>query len=157
MMKLLMAVVMSGLLFMACADRKDEAEKLGQEVMDQEAESLSVTDEALVDSSAIVEDVDTGTNAEASLDRNEDIAEAPSGEGYTVQVASCPSYEYAQYLVDLYRKRGYEPYMVRYMEDGTQYYRVRIGAFETLAEAKALQAELLDKYSLDTWVDFKSD
>jgi hypothetical protein len=36
---------------------------------------------------------------------------------------------------------------------GETHYRVRLGLFGTLGEAKQKAAELADKYSLKTWID----
>ena len=157
MMKLFFAGLMVGLMFVACADRQDEAEKLAQELAEQEiavADSVSISADITSDSSlAAIEK--SSADAAAALQEARNIPEAPPGEGFTVQVAACTDYEYAQYMVDLYRRRGYEPYMTKFEEGGENYYRVRIGAYETTAEAKALKADLLDKYSLETWVDNK--
>jgi cell division septation protein DedD len=73
--------------------------------------------------------------------------------GYVVQVAACESMEYAQYLVEKYQNRGYDPYMITATVEGQTYYRVRIGGIETEQEAKQLKNELLDKYSIQAWID----
>jgi hypothetical protein len=54
-----------------------------------------------------------------------------------------------------YNERGYQPYVTTYLHEGQQYYRVRLGIFETLAEANALKLELEDKYSVGTWIDIE--
>ncbi len=158
MMRLFIAGLTVGLLFVACAERQDEVEKLGQEITEQEVDSATMATETAPDSSlAEVDEVSVDVDAAAALAETETIPEAPPGEGFTVQVAACTDYEYAQYMVDLYRRRGYEPYMTKFASGGESYYRVRIGAYETAAEAVALKTELLDKYSLETWVDNKTE
>ncbi len=72
--------------------------------------------------------------------------------GFTVQTAACTDLDYAQYLLDLYRQRGYDPYITTETVDGTEYYRIRIGDFESYADAKALSREIHDKYSVDAWI-----
>lgn len=144
------------MLFVACAERQDEAEKLGQEVTEQEVDSAAMVAEPVPDSASLAAE-QSAVDATAALAKVEDIPEIPPGEGYTVQVAACPDYEYAQYLVDLYRKRGHEPYMTKFTDGGESFYRVRIGTYETLAQAKEMKAELLDKYSLATWIDNKTE
>jgi cell division septation protein DedD len=153
-MRLFIAGLMVGLLFVACADRQDEAEKLAQEVTEQEIDTVTMSTETAPDSVSIA-DEQSAADAATTLAETEHIPEAPPGVGFTVQIAACPDYEYAQYLVDLYRKRGYEPYMTKFEVGGESFYRVRIGAYETVTEADAMKAEFLDKYSLDTWVDNK--
>lgn len=156
MMRLFIAGLTVGLLFVACAERQDEAEKLGQEVTEQEVDSAPMAGETAPDSASMA-DEQSAADAAAALAKVEDIPEIPPGEGFTVQVAACPDYEYAQYMVDLYRRRGYEPYMTKFSDGGESFYRVRIGTYETTAEAVALKDELLDKYSLDTWIDNKTE
>jgi len=75
------------------------------------------------------------------------------GGSFTVQVAGCESLEYAQHLIELYTDRGYEPYLTETTVEDQVYYRVRIGGFEGLAEAKKLRDELIDRYSIEPWVD----
>lgn len=77
----------------------------------------------------------------------------PQGDGYAVQVASCTGEDYARYLVDLWTGRGYEPFVTDYSHNGDTYYRIRMGLFGTLGEAKSLSAELKDKYSVNAWVE----
>lgn len=145
------------MLTMSCAERQEEAEKLGQEVMEQDSlatDTTAATAAVEPDSSATKK---AAADALAALKETTALAPAPSGEGYTVQVAACESYDYAQHLLDLYRRRGYEPYAVQIDHEGQAFYRVRIGSFETAAEAAALKSELSDKYSTETWVDWKSN
>ena len=67
------------------------------------------------------------------------------------QKAHC---DYAQYLVEKYTRRGYEPFVSTYDHLGQAYYRVRLGPVETLEDARALKAEVMDRYSLDAaWID----
>ena len=155
-MKAYLIGLLAALLFIGCAERQEDAEKLGQEVMEQEAEAVDTMapDESVIDSSAVE---DLSADASAVPDESVTLPGAPVGEGYTVQVAACEDYEYAQHLLDLYRRRGYEPYAVRLIHEGQTFYRVRIGSFENAAEAAALKTELIDKYSIEAWVDWKSD
>ena len=78
----------------------------------------------------------------------------PAGGGYTVQVAGCEDQAYAEYLVEKYTERGYDPYIATANVNGQTYYRVRIGSFETLGEAKALKTQLADRYSVVAWIDY---
>lgn len=155
-MKAYLIGLLAALLFIGCADRQEEAEKLGQEVMEEEAEVVDTMapDESVIDSSAVEE---VTADASAVPEGTSGLTDAPAGEGYTVQVAACPDYDYAQYLLDKYRRRGYEPYAVKFVHEGQTFYRVRIGSFENVAEAADLKAELIDKYSIGAWVDWKSD
>ena len=139
------------ILVVGCSkEKKDEAAKLEQELL---GDSQTVVDT----DSMMKAEVDSLTEFEASAVPEEEppkaMPEKPAGEGYTVQVAGCEDREYAEHLVEKYTNRGYEPYVSAATVESQSYYRVRIGIFENYSEAKALQAQLLDRYSLDTWID----
>jgi cell division septation protein DedD len=107
-----------------------------------------------VDTSAVVDT--TPIVAEDTIPAVEELPgmpPAPSGDGYAVQVASCTDEAYARYLVDLWKGRGYEPFVSTFGLNGETHYRVRLGVFMTVGEARQKAAELSDKYSLKTWID----
>ncbi|UCE23961.1 MAG: SPOR domain-containing protein [Candidatus Zixiibacteriota bacterium] len=136
------------LLIFGCSKKKEEAAELEQEMLGQKdtvaetVEAPADTMEALADASAVGEEVEYMPPS------------APMGSGYTVQVAGCEDRVYAEYLIDKYVQRGYEPYLTTASVAGQTYYRVRIGSFETLAEAKILKNELADRFSIDAWIDY---
>ena len=72
---------------------------------------------------------------------------------YTVQIAASASEDYALRLVDLYTQRGYDPYIDRKVISDVSWYRVRIGHFESVGEAATQRDELINRYSLQAWVD----
>ena len=90
---------------------------------------------------------------EAPKAPKEAMPPAPAGVGYTVQIASCESEDYARRLVARYTERGYQPFVTTVTYTNQEYYRVRVGHFQTVAEAKALRDELADRYSIKPWVD----
>lgn len=134
-----------------CSKKQEDAAKLEQEMLNQDTITDTVYDttKVLSDSSQRKPDVGAIPAEESSFE----MPKQPAGEGYVVQVASCPDEAYAQKLVDLYTKRGYQPFVAHITFEGETYYRVRLGLYERLSEAKAMQAELMDKYSLTTWID----
>lgn len=141
------------LLMLGCSERQEEAERLAQEMSDLEAADTTADDSAVIaDSLAAAEAM-----ADAAAVPDETVAQpmppVPRGEGYTVQVASCENLEYAQHLIDVYVNRGYEAYVTTITYEDQTYYRVRIGDYETLTEARALKEELADRFSLETWID----
>ena len=143
------------LLFVGCSDRKKEAGELEDQLRNMDN---AATDSMLADSAEMVDSLSDSMSSDAMAVPEEETPELtmpqrPDGEGFTVQVASCENTEYAQYLVDLFIKRGYEPYVTTYTDEEMTHYRVRIGVFSTHGEAKSLADELADKYSLETWVD----
>ncbi|MBU0984948.1 MAG: SPOR domain-containing protein [candidate division Zixibacteria bacterium] len=150
-------ILVLALMFAAgCSDSQKDAAKLEQEVMDMEGG----TDTISTETSAAVESVAAETPVADAADavpteeqRTPTFAnEAPTGDGWTVQVASCESGDYAEHLTDVYSARGYEPYVTTFSHAGQQYYRVRIGAFESEAEARELKLELTDRYSINPWI-----
>lgn len=156
--KLLVCLFLLIPLFISCSDeKKEEAAKMEQEMM---GDSQAVADSAaLVDSMGNGIAEDTTFEPEAIPEETETLKEMPkqpAGDGYTVQVAGCEDRAYAEYLVGKFTKRGYEPFVTTATVEGQTFYRVRIGVYESFSEAKVTQAELLDKYSLDTWIDVTS-
>jgi len=68
--------------------------------------------------------------------------------GYVIQLAAVNKLEAAQRLRDRYAGRGYRPYIERQTNPGKgTLYRVRLGPYATLKEAKAAAKELADKYN----------
>lgn len=148
---LLIIMALAALVGLGCADKKEEAAALEQEMIagDQEV-SGSVDSTLAMDDSAAAEEWTTEPEPEPE---SEPVAPDLPGGSYTVQVAGCESLEYAQHLMGLYVGRGYEPYLTEATVDDQVFYRVRIGGYESLADAEKLRDELIDKYSIEPWVD----
>lgn len=72
---------------------------------------------------------------------------------FTVQLVASISESYALGLVDLYTRRGYEPYVDMKEISGVRWYRVRVGNFDSMEDAVQTRDALIDKYSLQAWVD----
>lgn len=143
---ILAAIVVSA----GCSKKQEEAAKLEAEMTGEQtaADTTADTVRGVADlTEAMVAEDTTTENAVAPMPSR------PQGEGFTVQVASCESEDYARYLVELYQGRGYEPFVTQITYDGELFNRVRIGAFESFSEAEQLKTELNDRYSLDSWVD----
>ncbi|UCC45528.1 MAG: SPOR domain-containing protein [Candidatus Zixiibacteriota bacterium] len=142
------------LLITGCADRQEEADRLQEEVESMESDTVADTAAESVRQAQPTDSPSTAGSAIPPADEPvRTMPQRPESAGYTVQVASCEDQNYAMYLVDLYTERGYEPWVTSYVQDGQQYYRVRLGIFTSRSEADALREELKDKYSLDTWID----
>ncbi|HKK21811.1 MAG TPA: SPOR domain-containing protein [candidate division Zixibacteria bacterium] len=141
------------LAFAGCSKKKEEAKKLQNEMMQRD----TVTDTVLDTVTAMMPDT-TRMRANAGAVPSDEMPSQymprqPQGEGYTVQVASTTGENDAHRLIDLYTKRGYEPYVTKTDIDGVTYYRIRIGQFQTLSEAKQLKTELSDRFSVKGWID----
>ena len=153
--KLLAFLGIFALLAVSCSRKKEEAARLQQEMMQEEAEAVDTAAEAGLTPEDTAEyaapELDAG--AIPSEEEPQFVPQEEEAAGYVVQVAACESLEYAQYLVEKYTARGYSPYLTTATIDGQTYYRVRVGGLETLQEARELKAELVDKYSVEAWID----
>ncbi len=159
MKRLTLAMVVLGLatLGWGCKDRQEEAQRL-QDELDGQTETVvdtPATDTAVDLVPETIPDPATTPEAEEMGATTPDLTMPPRDDapGFTVQVSSTLSAEYAVTTEELYRNRGYEPFTETASVDGETYYRTRIGYFDTFEEAKALQAELVDRYSVTTWID----
>lgn len=144
------------LAFGCSKEKKEEAAKLEMELLEQEAGDTMAgsRDVTGAEDTGMVVDQQPDAQAVPTESRSiEPLPEPPAGEGYTVQVAATKDMEYARELIDLYQQRGYEPFMTTAQVGGETYYRIRIGSFDSRADAKLLQAELVDRFSVSAWVD----
>lgn len=149
--KIILVIIVFALISFGCSDKQKEADKLEQQLTES-GETITPFEETVVDSAAIAsEPVVEQPVEEAPVEP--EISYQPEGFGYTIQVAGCEDESYANYLVELYTKRNYEPYMVTAVVEDVTYYRVRLGMFETLGEAKAFLSDLNDAYSTAGWID----
>jgi cell division septation protein DedD len=148
---LAVGVMMLGL---GCSkEKKEEAAKLEMELLEQKAGDTLP---------GATTPADTVTMAERQADAqavpreprpSTPMPQAPADEGFTVQVAATIDMDYASELIELYRQRGYDPFVTTAHVGGETYYRIRIGSFTSRADAKLLQAELLDRFSVNAWID----
>jgi cell division septation protein DedD len=89
---------------------------------------------------------------------NADNAEqAESGESlpakYTLQVAAHPDMDSAKKHMARLRKMGLDPHVISAaIPDKGKFYRVRVGKFQSMKEARNFQADLKRKNSLNTFV-----
>ncbi len=152
MVKLGISIIMSLLLFSlltGCSKKKEEQPSVEQEMTEQHVDTVAEDTLGMQDTlqEGASETEDTSASSEPGMMPPHPIS------GYTVQVASCESPDYADYLIELYKRRGYEPYLTTATVNNQTYYRVRIGDFDNLQDAKVLRDELLDKYSVNAWID----
>jgi cell division septation protein DedD len=163
-MQLVKEIIIAGLtilLLVSCSEKQKEAARLEQEV--KNLEETTATDTAAPESMTVA--IDTLSAATAGADASaippeaqpritpRPMPPAPTGKGWTVQVASCESQDYARRLVDVFTSRGYQPYVTTITKGQQLYYRVRIGNLTNIAEARRLKDELSDRYSVKAWID----
>ncbi|MEW5795734.1 MAG: SPOR domain-containing protein [Candidatus Zixiibacteriota bacterium] len=164
-----------------CSEKQKEAARLEQEVRDLEANDSASLDpsassaettaqaesdpaqSAVADPAALPPEVrpqpETKPEPPSAVETSRPVESpgpmppAPSGGGYTVQIASSETPEYARYLVSVYTERGYQPFVTTITYDNRTYYRVRVGQFKSVAEATVLMNELVDRFSIQPWID----
>lgn len=149
---LLSFLALSLVIWSGCSKDKEEVDQLEKDVMAADSQNL------MPDTSKMAAPDTTGgagyAMAEKPMEEEETPTFAPTETGgYTVQVAAGTDSERAHYTAEIFKERGYEPFITKADVGGMTYYRVRIGNFETLAEANKLAAEIQDKYSITSWVD----
>ncbi len=139
-----------------CAEKKAQAAKLEQEMLKQEqAATEFVADTSTADSN--LPNVGRAEEMNPLAIPEEELQAVTfkyeEKKGYAVQIAACESLDYAQYLVEIYTQRGYDPYMVVSTVGAQTYYCVCIGGIATFKEAQDLKNELLDKYSVQACIE----
>ncbi|MEW5995924.1 MAG: SPOR domain-containing protein [Candidatus Zixiibacteriota bacterium] len=150
MYKQAILIILSLLLVAGCAKKKEEAQRLEQELMDQQA---AAPDTLMEDTLAAADTIGLAVEEPFFEETSPYAIRETEPPGFVLQVAACPSLEYARYLIDLYQQRGYDPYLTSTFHNGEKYYRVRVGGFDTYQEARALQMEILDKFSASAWIE----
>lgn len=72
---------------------------------------------------------------------------------YTLQIAAHPDMDSAKKHMDRLRKMGLDPHVISAaIPDKGKFYRVRVGKFHSMEEARRFQADLKRKNSLNTFV-----
>jgi len=154
---LLMAIFCLIIGMTGCSKDDDEVAELEQEVLDQQGtDYLTDTTDAAGEEAVAAGDSDEyAKTPEAAPEEEmpEPMPSRPAGDGYTVQVAAGTNSVYAREMVNLFLERGYEAFVTEVLIEGETFYRIRIGNYETLTEAKNAALELQDKYSLSFWID----
>lgn len=137
-----------------CSKKKEEAQALQKEAAQNEAATM-------MDSLA-QKPPTTDTTAEVTPEPAPEqepaatepaVPEPPQEAGYVVQVGSYLDHDMAESMVERYKNRGYDAFLVPIEIEGQEFYRLRVGVFDTYAEAKKVGDELVDRYSATYWVD----
>jgi cell division septation protein DedD len=152
-------VLAIGASYVGCSKDEDVAQ-LEQQIKEEEsrdylADSVSKKD-TLAMKSVVAKPKEYAMTPEAAPEEEyeqEGVARAGQG-GYTIQVAAGSKVENANYLRKKFANRGYEAFISQADVNGQLFYRVRIGSFESVGEARQVARELEDKYSVDYWIDY---
>ncbi len=141
-----------------CSKDADEVAELEQEVLDQQGTDYLADSSAEAGgevATAVGESDEYAMTPETTPEEDEStpMPSRPEGTGYTVQVAAGTNPVYAREQVNLFIDRGYEAYVTETLVEGETFYRIRIGNYETITEAKTVAMELHDKFSVSFWID----
>jgi cell division septation protein DedD len=142
-----------------CSKKKEEAQALQKEAAQDEAaramDSLAQKAPATDTTAAVSPKPAVAQKPLEQKPVEEKAAEPeyPQEAGYVVQVASYLDHNLAMHMADRYKDRGYDAFLVPAEVDGQQFYRLRIGVFDSYAEAKQVGEQLADRYSAAYWVD----
>ena len=82
--------------------------------------------------------------------------EEPAG-NYAVQVAVVLSEQLAQPIIDKLTKEGYQAYFYKSDHKGKTYYKIRVGHFETSAQAREVEMKLKSQGHKDAFISHLKD
>lgn len=137
-----------------CSKKKEDAKALQTEAAHDEAaramDSLSQKPPT-TDTTAPV--TPKPAIAEEPVEQESAEPEYPQEAGFVVQVGSYLDHDLATSMVDRYKNRGYDAFLVPSAINGQEFYRLRIGVFDSYAEARQIGEQLADRYSATYWVD----
>jgi hypothetical protein len=164
---LVIAMAVCGLLFSGCAKKPKQMQNVQVPAMPEAAappaapktDTGDVFNDYYKDSKGKKVGKTFSMNAANSA---ESYTPAFSEEGrYVVQIAAGPSSAGAEEMANAFKSKGYPAYVAEVQNptpelSGT-YYRVRIGGFAMLADAKAFGENILRPANYDYWVDLKTN
>ncbi len=140
------------LLLVGCS--KDEEEIRAIEKEATETGAAAVTDSLERPDWKAAQAKDTATTTERQQPARPRQPDYSDLEGYVVQIGSYSSYDFAQMMAEKYQQRDFPAFVQAAELDGQTYYRLRIGVYETVQDAKVIGDILNDRYSADYWIDF---
>jgi cell division septation protein DedD len=108
--------------------------------------------EQMMDAGAIPQEELPKTAPQETTTPSAPTGEKSTGSGYVVQVVSTPDESEANTMVARFVKGGYRAFKTMAVVEGSTYFRVRVGRYETVAEAEAALSELHDKYKVSGFV-----
>lgn len=148
-------ILIAGLMATGCSNKDEDIAAIEQEASQDEAAAvmdslLEGGTEADSTGQVIAEAVETQPVEPEVTPASEDYSGL---EGFVVQIGSYAGYEFAEMMAEKYRKRDYPAFVVTADIDGKTFYRLRVGVYETLEEAKQIGELLKDRYTAEYWVD----
>jgi len=133
----------------AAEERQPAEENLEQDLVDEldAGRGEDVADEEVgetLDPLVLEKALFAATNEQKPL-TDAELERAPGEDAYTVQLMATRSREEAYGLGHRLRKEGYQAYVKLGDEEDVPWYRVRIGSYQTITEARVVQDECNDE------------
>jgi len=161
MKKLIIPIlILSFLMVLISCSKDEEVEKLEQEMLEAETSDFQTdtTTEEMETPDTMAAGVDEYAMTPETTPEEEPMEPATSDYsgmgGYTIQIGAGSDYGNVNYLLQKFLNRGYDAFMTEAYINDELVYRLRIGNYDNLAEAKAVAMELRDKYSVKFWIDY---
>jgi cell division septation protein DedD len=146
------AMLIVGLMFAGCSKKEEDIKAIEQEAVEGEAaEVMDSLERAGTEAETYKE---TAAGAAQTETYSEAAPTDYSGlEGFVVQIGSYADYGFARMMAEKYQSRDYPAFVQTIEIDGKIYYRLRVGVYETLEDAKTIGELLKDRYSAEYWID----
>ena len=87
----------------------------------------------------------TAVSAQAEPDSKASLPIKDSSKKWSVQIAAVPAKTAADALMQRLKDRGYDSYVIKAEVKGQSYYRVRVGRFDSQADAESMRQSLASK------------
>lgn len=147
---ILIIIICAGVLIAGCSKKDEEIAQIENRVTDSIVQdSINRAREAMVadsiataEASSIESEVDTYTNTDYS-----------QYDGFVTQIGSYSDPGFADMIARKFQSRDYPAFVTSIDIEGVAYYRVRVGVYETIGEAKEIGELIKDRYSIEYWVD----
>ena len=157
MLRILLTIfLIIGLVLAGCSKKEEEIKAIEEEATDTGAEAVmdSLEDTGM---EAGEREGDTAAASKKTTTRKPqqpEMRDFSDLEGYVVQIGSYSTYDFAQMMAEKYQGRDYPAFVQATDIEGQTYYRLRVGVYETLNDAKQIAELLGDRYSAEYWIDY---
>ncbi|MDR0304528.1 MAG: SPOR domain-containing protein [Chitinispirillales bacterium] len=164
--RLFFAAALLLLVVVSCGKKesKSQAKRNAKPAVQQQKQATDASlYEYLESSSDVAAESSPSSSAKVSSSSYSDFSEVKfSANGrYVVQISTVASSELAKSIVKKLEKNGYPAYVAKVENPTTAligiYYRVRVGGFDRVSDAKYFGENILRPLGYDYWVDNKSN
>ena len=167
---LLMAMAVCGFLFSGCVKKPKQVPQQNVQIPTVPVPAAAPATPAKTDTGDVFNEFYKDSKGK-TVDKTFSMKGSGTAESYTpefsedgryvVQIAAGPSSGSADEMAGAFKGKGYPAYVAEVQNPTPEltgtYYRVRIGGFAMLADAKAFGENILRPANYDYWVDLKSN